>query len=130
MMPEMVETVVIGGGQAGLALSSCLTGLGHDHVILERGRLAERWRSERWDSLTLITPNWMSQLPGYSYQGDDPDGFISRDEVVRYLEAYAAAFDPPLRCGTRVESLRLRPGTDRYLVRTVGQTIEARNVVV
>jgi putative flavoprotein involved in K+ transport len=71
----------------------------------------------------------MSQLPGYGYQGDDPDGFLGRDEVVRYLDAYAAALDPPLRCGTPVESLRRTPGTDRYLMRTAAQTIEARNVV-
>jgi len=136
MMPEMVETVVIGGGQAGLALSSCLTGLGHDHVILERGRLAERWRSERWDSLTLITPNWMTQLPGYAYQGDDPEGFIGRDEVVQFLEDYAASFDPPLRSGVHVESVQPHDGVSRYLVQTTdlvhgsAVTIAARNVVV
>jgi putative flavoprotein involved in K+ transport len=129
-MTERVETVVIGGGPAGLATSYCLGQLGREHVVLERGRLAERWRSERWDSLTLLTPNWMTQLPGYGYQGDDPDGFIGRDEVVRFFEAYAASFDPPFRCGARVESLQRKPGTDRYLVRTAGETIEALNVVV
>src|SRR5215204_4429459 len=102
-MTVQIETVIIGGGQAGLALSSCLTQLGHEHVVLERGRLAERWRSERWDSLTLITPNWMTQLPGGRYQGDDPEGFIGRDEVVQLLEDYAASFDPPLRSGVRSE---------------------------
>src|SRR5829696_7765216 len=117
-MTEQVETVVIGGGQAGLALSSCLTQLGHEHVILERGRLAERWRSERWDSLALITPNWMTQLPGYAYQGDDPEGFIGRDEVVRFLEAYAASFAPPLRCGVHVESVQPHAGASHYLVQT------------
>src|SRR5262245_25562494 len=84
-MTERVETVIIGGGQAGLAMSYCLSESGREHVVLERGRLAERWRSERWDSLTLLTPNWMTQLPGYGYGGDDPDGFISRDEVIQYL---------------------------------------------
>src|SRR5690349_3192024 len=117
MGAEETEVVVIGGGPAGLATSYCLRQLGREHVVLERGRLAERWRSERWDSLALITPNWMSQLPGYGYQGDDPDGFLGRDEVVRFLEAYAASFGPPLRCGARVESLRRTPSTDRYLVR-------------
>src|SRR3712207_5336355 len=110
MMPEQVETVIIGGGQAGLALSSCLTRLGCEHVVLERGRLAERWRSERWDSLTLLSPNWMTQLPGGGYQGTEPDGFAGRDEVVRFLEAYAASFDPPLRCGVRVESVQPHAG--------------------
>jgi putative flavoprotein involved in K+ transport len=129
-MSEQVETVVIGGGPAGLATSYCLGQLAQEHVVLERGRLAERWRSERWDSLTLLSPNWMTQLPGHGYQGDDPDGFYGRDEVVRFLEAYAASFDPPLRCGVRVESLQRKPGTDRYLVRTAGEPIETRNVVV
>jgi putative flavoprotein involved in K+ transport len=135
-MPERIETVVIGGGQAGLALSSCLTRLGHEHVILERGRLVERWRSERWDSLTLLSPNWMTQLPGGGYQGDDPDGFAGRDWVVQFLEDYAAAFQAPLRCGVRVESVQPHAGAARYLVQTtdLGQdrtaTIAARNVVV
>jgi putative flavoprotein involved in K+ transport len=136
MMPEQTETIVIGGGQAGLALSACLTRLGHEHVVLERGRLAERWRSERWDSLTLLSPNWMTRLPGAWYQGNDPDGFVGRDWVVQFLEDYAAAFEAPLRCGVRVESVQPQDGTSGYLVQTtdLGQdsaaTITARNVVV
>src|SRR5215212_3004161 len=136
MMTEQIETVIIGGGQAGLALSSWLTHLGHEHDVLERGRLAERWRSERWDSLTLITPNWMTQLPGYAYQGDDPEGFVGRDEVVRFLEDYAATFQAPLRCGVHVESVQPHAGPARYLVQTTDlvegslATIAARNVVV
>ena len=135
-MPERIETVIIGGGQAGLALSYCLTRLGHEHVILERGRLAERWRSERWDSLTLLSPNWMTQLPGAGYQGNDPDGFAGRDWVVQFLEDYAAAFEAPLRCGVRVESVQPQGGTTRYLVQTTdlahgsAATIATRNVVV
>ena len=136
MMAERIETVIIGGGQAGLALSSCLTRLAREHVVLERGRLAERWRSERWDSLALITPNWMTQLPGYAYQGEDPDGFIGRDQVVGFLEAYAASFAPPLRCGVHVESVQPHVVTSRYLVQATdlaqdkAATILARNVVV
>jgi len=135
-MPERIETVVIGGGQAGLALSSCLTRLGHEHVILERGRLAERWRSERWDSLTLLSPNWMTQLPGAGYQGNDPDGFVGRDWVVQFLEDYADAFEAPLRCGVRVESVQPHTGVSRYLVQIADlvqdstAAIVARNVVV
>jgi putative flavoprotein involved in K+ transport len=135
-MPERIETVVIGGGQAGLALSSCLTRLGHEHVILERRRLAERWRSERWDSLTLLSPNWMTQLPGAGYQGNDPDGFVGRDWVVQFLEDYAAAFQAPLRCGVRAESVQPHAGAARYLVQAtdLGQdrdaVLAARNVVV
>jgi putative flavoprotein involved in K+ transport len=129
-MPEQVETVIIGGGPAGLATSFWLSQAGREHVILERGRLAERWRSERWDSLVSITPNWLTQLPGIAYQGDDPDGFLRRDAVIELLEAYAASFQPPLREGAPVAALQRQPGTDRYLVRTAHQTLVARNVVV
>jgi putative flavoprotein involved in K+ transport len=81
--------LVIGGGQAGLAMSRCLSDRGLDHVVLDRGRIAERWRSERWDSLRLLTPNWQSRLPGYQYTGPDPDGYMTRDEVVSFLDLYA-----------------------------------------
>jgi hypothetical protein len=76
-MPERIETVIIGGGQAGLAMSYHLSELGREHIILERGRIAERWRTERWDSLASQFPNWMLRLPGYAYAGDDPDGFMA-----------------------------------------------------
>src|SRR6476469_6234446 len=75
-MPRTTDVIIIGAGQAGLAMSHCLARLGVEHVLLERGRTAERWRTERWDSLRLLTPNWMSRLPGdWSYRGADPDGF-------------------------------------------------------
>ena len=105
------ETIIIGAGQAGLAMSHCLTDEGADHVVLERGRLAERWRSERWDSLRLLTPNWASRLPGWQYQGDDPDGYMTAGQVVRYFESYAGSFDAPVHEGTTVLSLR-RDGDD------------------
>ena len=70
-----IDTVVIGAGHAGLATSRCLTDAGRDHVVLDRGRLAESWRSSRWDSLRLLTPNWMTRLPGWRYQGPDSEGF-------------------------------------------------------
>ena len=81
-----VETLVVGAGQAGLAVSRCLADRGADHVVVERGRVAERWRTARWDSLRLITPNWMSRLPGWSYPGPDPDGYMSAHELVSYLQ--------------------------------------------
>ncbi len=98
------ETIIIGAGQAGLAMSRCLTDEGADHVVLERGRLAERWRSERWDSLRLLTPNWAARLPGWQYQGDDPDGYMTAGQVVRYFESYAGSFDAPVHEGTTVLS--------------------------
>lgn len=115
---QRTETVIIGGGQAGLALSRCLVDRGRDHVVVERGRIGERWRSERWDSLRLLTPNWMTRLPGHVYRGDDPDGFMHRDEVVDLLEGYADSFDAPVEEETTVESVRRvdegwRVGTDR-----------------
>src|SRR3954454_4955183 len=97
-----VDTVIIGAGQAGLALSSELTDRGHEHVVLERGRVAERWRSERWDSFRLITPNWQTRLPGHRYDGHDPDGFMPRDQVVDFFAGYARRFAAPVRSGVTV----------------------------
>ena len=95
-MPS-THTLVIGAGQAGLAMSRCLAEVGADHVVLERGRTAERWHTERWDSLRLLTPNWASRLPGWQYQGPDPDGFMTAGELARYLGAYAGSFAAPVR---------------------------------
>src|SRR5215203_1685064 len=128
-MVQQIDTAIIGGGQAGLAMSYCLTHQGRDHIVLERGRLAERWRSERWDSLTLLGPNWLLEMPGYRYQDVDPHGFMSKDEVVRLFEEYAALFDPPLRCGVTVTALRQSAG-GRYRLETSDGPIEAANVVV
>ena len=112
------DTVIIGGGQAGLAMSRCLFERGVDHIVLERGRLGQRWRNERWDSLHLLSPNWMARLPHYRYQGENPDGFMTMPEFIRYLEAYAESFEAPIRTGTTVEIVermdanRLRVVTD------------------
>src|SRR5579885_443120 len=126
-MTEYIETVIIGGGQAGLALSYYLTQQGRTHLILEQGRAAETWRSGRWDSFTLNTPNWMIQLPGFPYQGDDPDGFLTRADVVACLEQYASSFHAPLQCGVRVTAVRQQPAGDGYLVEMEERTIKARN---
>src|SRR5262245_19769097 len=94
-MPS-IHTLVIGAGQAGLAMSRCLTDHDVEHVVLERGRTAERWQSERWDSLRLLTPNWASRLPGWTYAGPDPDGFMTATELAAHLSAYAASFAAPV----------------------------------
>ena len=120
--------VVIGGGQSGLAMSRCLTDLGLDHVVLDRGRIGERWRSERWDSLRLLTPNWQSRLPGFRYDGPDPDGYMSMPEVVRYLERYAASFGAPVREGVHVRAVSRDHGG--FLVRTDKGAWRARAVIV
>lgn len=102
---KYIEAIIIGGGQAGLAMSYCLKELGVGHLILERGRLGERWRSERWDSLRLLTPRWQSRLPGWQYGGDRPHGFMTKDEVVDYLANYARSFAAPLREGVTVQQV-------------------------
>ncbi|HEU5266662.1 MAG TPA: NAD(P)-binding domain-containing protein [Jatrophihabitans sp.] len=96
------DTVVIGAGHAGLAVSRLLTAAGRDHVVLERGRVAQRWRTERWDSLRLLSPNWMTRLPGMTYQGPEPDGFMPAGRFVEHLERYAAAFAAPVLGSTTV----------------------------
>ena len=107
-MTDRTEAVVVGGGQAGLSVSRELTEAGVEHVVLERGRVGQTWRG-RWDSFCLVTPNWSVQLPGHPYDGDDPDGFMPRDEIVGYLERYAAAVGAPVREGVEVTSLRPLP---------------------
>ena len=107
---KFATTVIIGAGQSGLAMSRHLTARSIDHVIIERGEVANSWQTERWDSLRLLTPNWQSRLPGYAYNGDDPDGFMSMPEVVRFLQRYAKVSDAPVETGTRVMNVRQRDG--------------------
>ena len=121
-----VSLVVIGGGQAGLAVSHELSSLGVEHVVLERDRVAEAWR-RRWDSFHLVTPNWTLDLPGAPYAGDDPEGFVPRDEIVAYLERYAA--DLPVRTGVAVESLE-SGSAGGFLLRTSDGDLAAEAVVV
>ncbi|HZB42149.1 MAG TPA: NAD(P)-binding domain-containing protein [Ilumatobacter sp.] len=98
-------TVVIGAGHGGLAMSRCLSERAIDHVVLERSEIANSWRTERWDSLRLLTPNWQCRLPGYSYSGDDPDGFMTMPEVVDFITGYAKHIAAPVQTGTTVTSV-------------------------
>ena len=100
--------VVIGAGQAGLAMSHHLTDRGIAHVVLDRGEVANSWRTERWDSLRLLTPNWMTRLPGHRYRGPDPDGFMTKDETIDFLVAYGQGFDAPVHCHVTVEQVTSR----------------------
>lgn len=110
-----MTTVVIGAGHAGLAMSACLAERGIDHVVLERGEVANSWRHERWDSLRLLTPNWQSRLPGYGYQGQDPDGFMSMPEVISFIDGYAALIAAPLQTHTNVQAVEPAPGGYRVV---------------
>lgn len=123
-----VHTVIIGGGQAGLAMSRCLSERSIEHVVLERSRVAERWRSERWDSLRLLTPNWMSRLPGYEYSGSDPDGYMTMPEVIEYLERYARVSHVPLETETNVR--RLERSTVGFRIETNRGSWTSRSVVI
>jgi putative flavoprotein involved in K+ transport len=129
---EQLDAIVVGGGQAGLAVSYYLTQQDCPHVVLEQSAApGNAWRNHRWDSFTLNTPNWQTCMPGAEYRGADPDGFMTRDEVVAYLERYVGAFRLPVRYSTRVTSVELCSRRQSYLVQTsVGQSVVARNVVV
>jgi putative flavoprotein involved in K+ transport len=122
------HTLVIGAGQAGLAMSRCLTDAAIDHVVLERGRPAERWRSQRWDSLRLLTPNWATRLPGWSYRGPDPDGYMTAGELADYLTSYADSFAAPVQTDSAVRAVERADGG--FVVRTEDQSWTAQNVVV
>jgi putative flavoprotein involved in K+ transport len=125
---ERVTTVVIGAGHAGLAASRLLTDRSIDHVVLERGEIANSWRRERWDSLRLLTPNWQTRLPGLRYDGPDPDGYMGMDEVVAFISRYAVVARAPVRTGTAVTSVsRTEEG---YRVATDRGDIGCRCVVI
>ena len=125
---KRTDTIIIGGGQAGLAMSRCLTDEGIDHIVFERGRVAERWRSERWDSLRLLSPKWHTRLPGFRYQGADRDGFMTMPELISYFERYARSFSAPVQDETTVLGVERADGG--YLVRTDQGDWEAPNVVL
>ena len=111
-----VDAVVVGAGHSGLAMSRALASHGVEHVVLERGEVANAWRHERWDSLRLLTPNWQSRLPGYRYSGADPDGYMTSAEVVEFIDGYARFVGAPVRTGTTVTKLRAVDGG--YVVET------------
>jgi putative flavoprotein involved in K+ transport len=125
---ERVTTVVIGAGHAGLATSRCLTERSIDHVVLERGEVANSWRRERWDSLRLLTPNWQSRLPGSRYEGPDPDGFMTMAEVVAFVSRFASASSAPVRTHTTVTTVVSADGG--YHVETDRGDFRCRCVVV
>lgn len=118
---EHRDVVIVGAGQAGLSISRHLTARGVDHLVLERDTIAHEWLDSRWDNFTLVTPNWQCVLPGYRYHGPDPHGFMSRDEVYRWVRDYANTFDPPVREHVTVQSVTQAPGGGFDVVTSAGR---------
>ncbi len=125
---EHVDVIIVGAGQAGLAVSHELSAAGIEHVVLERGRIGQTWR-QRWDSFCLVTPNWTVQLPGYHYGGPDPDGFMPRDEIVGILEEYAASFGAPVREDVKVTAVESLPAGG-FILRTTSGEFRSRLLVL
>jgi len=128
MANERIDTLVIGGGQAGLAMSEHLSDLGLSHIVVERHRIAERWRTERWDSLVANGPAWHDRFPTLEFSSD-PDGFPGKDEVAEYFETFAQQINAPIRCGVEVTEARKTPNGDGFVVQTSEGVIEATNIV-
>jgi putative flavoprotein involved in K+ transport len=130
-MIETIETVIVGGGQAGLCLSYYLSQVGREHIVLEKGsQPADAWRNHRWDSFCLVTPNWTFRLPGAEYQGDSPEGFMPREEVVATFERYVAQNRLPVQFQTAVTRVAPDSQDGAYLVTTGTRDLRAHNVVI
>src|SRR5262249_47228839 len=123
-----ITTVVVGAGHAGLAASRCLTERSIDHVVLERGEIANSWRRERWDSLRLLTPNWQSRLPGFRYDGADPNGYMAMREAIDFISRFASACGAPVRTQAAVTSLT-HTGAG-YAIATTNGGFTCRTVVL
>jgi len=128
-LAEKIDTLVVGGGQAGIAMSEHLSNCNVPHLVLERHRIAERWRSERWDSLVANGPAWHDRLPGMEFADFDPDAFPSKERIADYLVAYADMINAPIRCGVEVREVRRNVHRPGFRVETSGGVIEANNVV-
>jgi putative flavoprotein involved in K+ transport len=127
-LPAHADVVIVGGGQAGLSTSWYLTRAGVDHVVLERDRVASGWRHGRWDNFCLVTPNFQCRLPGFPYSGEEPDGFMGRDEIIAYVESFADSFDPPVQEGVAVT--RVAGDDDGFIVETDQGSLRAQQVVL
>jgi putative flavoprotein involved in K+ transport len=126
---EHTEVLVVGGGSAGLSVSHELAGHGIEHLVLERGRIAETWRT-RWDSFCLVTPNWSVRLPGGEYDGPDPDGYLPRDEIVAHMERYADRSGAPVREGVEVRTIDRETDGTGFVARTNSGDVRAERVVL
>lgn len=130
MPVEVIDTLVVGAGQAGIAMSEHLGKAGIPHLVLERQRIAESWRSARWDSLVANGPAWHDRFPGMEFSGAHPDDFIPKEKVADYFVAYADMIEAPIRCGVDVRKVQKVGGRPGFRVETSKGTIEAKSVVV
>ena len=128
-MIEKIETLIVGGGQAGIAMSEHLSNYKIPHLVLERNRIAERWRSERWDTLVANGPAWHDRFPNMEFTDFDPNGFPSKEQVVDYFVAYAEMIKAPIRCGVEVKEVRRNVGRPGFRIETSDGIFEANNVV-
>ena len=129
MLTEKIDTVVVGAGQAGIAMSEHLSNANIPHLVLERSRIAERWRSERWDSLVANGPAWHDRFPNMEFPDFDPNGFATKDQVANYFVAYADMINAPIQCGVEVLEVKSNDGRPGFRVETSQGTIEANNVI-
>ncbi|MGD1899022.1 MAG: MSMEG_0569 family flavin-dependent oxidoreductase [Phormidesmis sp.] len=129
-MNSHYPVVIVGGGQAGLSVSYCLQQKNIEHLIFEKHKVASAWQSKRWDSFCLVTPNWQCQLPGFPYSGDDPHGFMQRDEIVEYVRNYAKSFGPNLKEGVSVNQLSFNQQHGCYEIATSAGHYSANQIVV
>lgn len=128
-MGKYVDTIVVGGGQAGLSVSWHLKRVGREHLVLDRGQIGDTWR-RRWDSFCLVTPNGYCRLPGFPYDGNEPEGFMLRDEIVAYVERFARSFDPPCCAGVEVRRVGPSSNRGRFSLDTSMGTFDAENVII
>jgi len=124
------KVIIIGGGQAGLSTSYFLKKYGIDHVILDKGKVGDTWRNKRWDSFCLVTQNWQCQLPGFSYNGEHAEGFMNRDEIVKYIVQYADYFKPPFKSGVTVNKLYFDDSKSLYITETTDGEYRSDNIVI
>ena len=129
-MKKHYSVIIVGGGQAGLAISYCLKQRGIDHLVLEKHHIAYSWQQKRWDTFCLVTPNWQCTLPGYHYSGDDPEGFMGRDAIVAYIKDYAQSFNPPIEEGVEVFSVSKKPTRSLFELDTSLGSLTADRVVI
>ena len=128
-MSEHIDTIVVGGGQAGLSVSWHLKQVGREHLVFDRGKIGDTWR-QRWDSFCLVTPNWSCQLPGFPYDGDEPEGFMLRDQIVAYVERFAKNFEPPYRGGVEVRRVSSSSNGGRFSLDTSEGVLGTDNVII